>query len=518
MKALLRLLLISIALLVSFDPGAAGQSKAAAPKKDTAGANRFTVLFFNDLHGNLMPFKITREDGTSVEAGGIAHIAALVKTIREENRMKGIPTFLLVAGDMLQGTPMSTVFKGAPDVEIFNAMGVDAMTVGNHEFDFGLENFLALKKAAAFPFISSNVVWKESRELMNDPVVRFSLGGGRRLTVIGATTTELLTSTAPSNVEKVDVIDSLETVRRHFNEAINKGPVILLSHSRYRTDAKIAERLPELTAIIGGHDQVLINPARNPGGVPVFQAYEKGRYLGRIDVSAGGKSRKGAIIQSGYIPITPSLPSDPKVENILRGYSSRLDATFKEVLGEALVFMDGERGRIRYEETNLGNYVTDIMREHTGADVALLNAGSLRASLNRGPVTMADVFKVMPYPNEIIVVKATGAAILEALARSVRDSREDEDGGFLHVSGVRFRVRGRKVEDVVVGKAPLDPERTYSVTVTDFVYSGGDGHRAFVGKPATMTGLPLRELIVDTIRKRKTVEASVEGRILRAGE
>ncbi|MBN2080180.1 MAG: 5'-nucleotidase C-terminal domain-containing protein [Spirochaetes bacterium] len=518
MKSTLRLMLLSLILFIAFVPAATGQSSRGAIKKDAGGAATFSVLFFNDLHGNLMPFKITKEDGTSVEAGGIAHIAAMVKKIREENKKKGIPTFLLVAGDMLQGTPMSTVFKGAPDLEIFNAMGVDAMTVGNHEFDFGLENFLALKKAASFPFISSNVVWKESRELVNDPVAVFPLGGGRRLTVIGATTTELLTSTAPSNVEKVDVIDSLETVSRHFNEGIKWGPVILLSHSRYRTDAKIAERIPELTAIIGGHDQVLINPARSPGGVPVFQAFEKGRYLGRIDVHAGGKSRKGAIIQSEYIPITPSLPSDPEVEKILLGYSSRLDATFKEVLGEVPVFMDGERGRIRYEETNLGNFVTDIMREHTGADVALLNAGSLRASLNRGPVTMEDVFKVMPYPNEIIVVKVTGAALHEALTRSVRDNREDEDGGFLHVSGLRFRARGKKVEDVIVGNAPLEPERTYTVTVTDFVYSGGDGHRAFVGKPATMTGLPLRELIVDTIRKRKTVEAAVEGRIVRVGE
>ncbi len=202
---------------------------------------------------------------------------------------------------------------------------------------------------------------------------------------------------------------------------------------------------------------------------------------------------------------------------ILKAYNAKLDTTFKEVIGESLVSMDGERGRIRYEETNLGNFVTDIMREYTGADVAFLNAGSIRASLNRGPVTIESIFKVMPYPNEIIVTKVTGADILEALTRSVRDNRDDEDGGFLHVSGIRFRVKGKQVEDAAIGGVPVDPARTYSVTITDFMYSGGDGHKAFIGKPATMTGLPLRELLVDTIRKRKTVEAAVEGRITRVG-
>ncbi len=246
-----------------------------------------------------MPFKVTKEDGSSVEVGGIAQIATLVNTIRAENRKKGIKTFLLVAGDILQGTPISTVFQGKPDIDILNMMGVDVMTVGNHEFDFGLENYLELRKAAKFPFISSNIIWKESRELMNPPAAVFPLWGGMSLTVIGATTTELLTTTAPANVEKVDVLDSLKTVIDHFNKSTKKGPVILLSHSRYQTDAQIAETIPGLTAIIGGHDQVLINPARIPSGVPVFQAYEKGRYLGRIDISADPKSKKGTIVSIG---------------------------------------------------------------------------------------------------------------------------------------------------------------------------------------------------------------------------
>lgn len=490
-------------------------NKASASKKAAARVEKITVLFFNDLHGNLLPFKVKKDDGTTLDVGGIAGIATLVRQIREDNRKHGIKTFLFVAGDVLQGTPMSTVFKGKPDIEILNAMGVNAMTVGNHEFDFGLENFLALKKAATFPFISSNIIWKDSRKLANEPAAVFPITDKLRLTVIGATTTELMTTTAPANVEKLDVLDSVQTVGRHFLASYSKGPVILLSHSRFQTDSSIAGTIGGLTAIIGGHDQILFDPVRMANGVPVLQAFEKGRYLGRIDVAIDPVLKRGTIERSSYLPITSDIKPDPEVKKIVDEYSSKLDATFKEVIGECQVFMGGERGRIRYEETNLGDFVADVMRNYTSSDIALINAGSLRSSLDKGPITIESVFKVMPYPNEIIVAQLTGSEILDVLARSVQGTRADEDGGFLHVSGISFTIKGKIVSDVTVGGTAIDPAKTYSVTITDFMYSGGDGYAVFTGKPSTKTGLPLRELLVDTIRKQHTVEAPAAGRIKR---
>lgn len=477
---------------------------------------KITVLFFNDLHGNLMPFKVKKDDGSMADVGGIASIAALVKDIREKNARKGVRTFILVAGDMLQGTPLSTVFQGKPDVEIFNAMGVSVMTVGNHEFDFGLNNFLNLKKMAKFPIISSNIIWKDTRERMNPESASFPLSKDITLTVVGATTNELLTTTAPSNVEKVDVLDSIQTVTAAYEAARDRGPVILLSHSKFQADSDVARAIPGLTAIIGGHDQVLFDPFKIASGVPVFQAYEKGRYLGRLDLSVNMKTRRAIITKSAYIPITTALRPDPEISRILAGYNAKLDTKFKETVGEALVFLDGERGRIRYEETNLGNFVADVMREHTNARAAFINAGALRASINKGPVTIEDVFRVMPYSNELLVVTLTGAEIAEALARSVQGTRADEDGGFLHVSGVTFKVQAAKVSGIVIGGEPLDPAKSYTVAMTDFMYSGGDGYRVFMNRPALKTGLPLRELLVDTIRKKSKVEAKIEGRIIRA--
>ncbi|MCL2669946.1 MAG: metallophosphoesterase, partial [Syntrophaceae bacterium] len=145
--AVFLILLLAAGCAVSFAPNAPVKT-APVP---------VTVLFFNDLHGFLEPFDIEDKAGKQ-EVGGIARMATLVREIRLENDRRQVQTVLLIAGDILQGTLMSTVFQGEPDMEVFNAMGVDALTVGNHEFDFGLANFHKLKGKAAFPFLSANIL------------------------------------------------------------------------------------------------------------------------------------------------------------------------------------------------------------------------------------------------------------------------------------------------------------------------------------------------------------------------
>ncbi len=520
--AVLWLLILSVHFGLGF--GCPSPEREGAKTKETESQKReareparASVLFFNDVHGHLSPFTISR-DGETVEVGGIARMAAEIKRIRAENKRRGVPTFLLVAGDALQGTPMSTVFQGKPDFECMNAMKVDAMTIGNHEFDFGLDNFLGLQKLAAFPFLSANVVWKDTGEPIASRSVSLELEKGLYLTVIGVTTSHLLETTKPSNVEKLAVIEPIASMREAYEEAVKKGPVILLSHSRARTDEAIARAFPDLAAIIGGHDQILINPSKKVGEVPVFQAFEKGKYLGRLELEIDRDSGRAAVASYEYVPITSAIEPDPQIEGIVESYRSRLDDEFKEVIGEALVFMDGERERIRYEETNLGDFATDVMREYTGADLALLNAGSLRSSLAAGPITVEDVFKTMPYANEVVIAELTGDEIMTALTRAVMGTREDEDGGFLHVSGISFVIEGKKPTEVKFGAylKPLEAEKKYAVAITDFMADGGDGYKVFMGKTSYKTGSPLRELLVDRIKAQGKIEAKTEGRITRA--
>ncbi len=478
-----------------------------------------TILFFNDLHGYLTPFEIKSEKGRQ-EAGGIARMAALIRDIRAENSRKNVRTLVLVAGDILQGTPMSTVFRGEPDVECLNAMGVDAVTVGNHEFDFGLENFHKLQARATFPFLSANIVEKQSGRPLYRSSLTIPLQDDLALTVIGVTTENLLTMTAADNVATLGVIGAVSSVRQVHDRVSSRGPVVLLSHSGYRTDREIAAALPELAAIIGGHDHILLSPYGQVGPVPIFQAFEKGLYLGRIDLRIDTVSKKTALVDHRYIPITNGIVPEPQVAAIVAAYQERLGGRFKEVIGRAETFLGVERGRSRYEETALGNFIADIMADHTGAQIALINAGAIRAGIQKGPVTVEDLFKTVPFANELVVMELTGAEIEQALQRSVGGSREDEDGGFLQVSGVTFEVRGRSAVNIRVGqnRQPLQPRTVYRVAIPDFLATGGDKYTLFIGKPHIKTGLPLRELIIDTIRRRGVIASREEGRIRRLGE
>jgi len=492
---------------------------ATVPPTQNQSAIKVTVLFFNDIHGHLMPFTVKTDHGKS-EVGGIARMATLIKKIRAENEIKGAKTFLFVAGDILQGTPMSTVFHGEPDIQCMNSMKVDVMTVGNHEFDFGLQNFLRLKDLATFPFISANIIRKKSGNRLCDPSVSFKLSEKVNLSVIGVTTKLLLWTTRPDNVSELDVLEPVAAVKETYRSIQGDDPVILLSHSKHETDLKIALSLPNLTAIIAGHDQILFDPIRTVGDVPVFQAFEKGKYLGRIDLEVDSISGQTRLVSHSYKLITKDIEPDKEIDEIVRTYYDRLGEKFKEVVGNTNVLLDGERERIRYEETNLGNFVTDVMLDYTGAEIALLNSGGLRASIDAGPITVEDIFKVMPFANEIVLIDITGGELLQVLKRSVMGSRKDEDGGFLHVSGIRFTIKGHAVEEVNVGRdrLPLDSNKRYRVAITDFLASGGDGHTIFSGKTSEYTGSPLRELIVDTIRNMGTITAKIDGRIKRMGE
>ncbi len=511
----LRMNVLVVFLVVSLVSGCAG----TFADKEAPAHIALTILFFNDLHGHLKPFEVKDETGVR-EVGGIARMAALVEGIREENSRKRVRTVVLMAGDLLQGSPMSTVFKGEPDIRCLGILGLDAAAVGNHEFDFGLDNFLKLQQQAGFPFLSANIVKKDGGGLLCPAFQTFMLDEGISLSVIGVTTQDLLTSTKVDNVASLDVRDAVSSVREVYNRLRSKGPVVLLSHSSHQTDREIAEALPGLAAIIGGHDQILLNPYRQAGSVPVFQAFEKGRYLGRIDLEIDSTTAKARLIGSSYIPIVAGMPEDREVAAIVAEYDKRLGEQFKEVIGRADTFLDGERERIRYEETSLGNFVTDIMRAHTGAQIAFINAGGLRASIKQGPVTVEDVFTAMPYANELMTTRLTGEDVEEVLKRAVRSSRGEEDGGFLQVSGISFAVANRQPTEIRVGPQglPLDAKAVYTVAVPDFLSTGGDGHVVFKGRRYVKTGLPLRELIIDTIRQRGAIAPEKEGRIRRVEE
>lgn len=186
-------------------------------------------------------------------------------------------------------------------------------------------------------------------------------------------------------------------------------------------------------------------------------------------------------------------------------------------VGTTNVLLDGHRPTVRSQETTLGNLMADLARNAAHTDIALINSGSLRASILPGKVTFGDILTTLPFNTVVLSVKLPGKTIREMLSMSASFKPEDQIGGFLQVSGVRFVIENGQAKEIFVGDEPLEDSRIYSVALPDFLLVGGDGYSMIA--PATIeridTGIVLTGLLVEHFRNRGIISAQIEGRIVR---
>lgn len=472
----------------------------------------FTVLFFNDLHGTLLPYE-EMEDGIIGEYGGISHISRKINDIREENQKKGQKTFVLFAGDLLQGSLFSTIFRGYPDILCFNEMNIDAMVIGNHEFDFGIDNFLHLKESADFPVISSNIYYNE--ELISEPYTLIPVHDGIYLTVIGSTIEDIFNVIDRSLLEGITTMNPINAIDKYVHEFTGQGPVIILSHDELETEKEIAGSFPDITAIITGHDHILLDPPIDINGVKIFQGYQKGKYLGRMDIVYDIYSGSSSIIDYQYYLITSNIPRDSNIEDILRGYREMLDARFSEAIGYTEVFLDADRNRIRNQETNLGNFVADSVRQYFDLDIVFINAGAVRSSISQGDISLGDIYNSLTFENDIYTLELTGKEIMDILELSF--GINFNYGGFLIQSGLRIELKDREIKRVSVlshNEEPIDLSKTYTIGINNFMAGGGDNYEIFQDKPKTRQYISFRNLVINTIINKKSINPEIDGRIV----
>ncbi len=480
------------------------------------------IIHFNDFHGFARPH---RPLGFKEEVGGAAWMASLSEDLRGEK-----PTIFLAAGDMIQGENWANLFKGRSVIRLLNAMRIDAMVLGNHEFDFGQGVLMQRIKEANFPVLAANVVGMEG---IRRHVVKKV--GKAKVGIVGVITPETPFATHPRNVRGLKFLNPEEVILREL-EAIPKDVdvVILLSHCGYSKDREIASRVRGIHVIVGGHSHTRLDEPIQVGGTIIVQAWEHGKTLGVLDLSVD----RGKILswKGGLRDILPSRwEPDPKAARIVERYSRQLSRLLDEVVGVAGVDLDGEN--VRERETNLGNLVADLMREVAGAQVAVVNGGSIRRSIPRGPVTLDSIYSALPFDNYVVTLKIRGRGLWEALEHGVSGKG---GGRFPQVSGLKITYcphgePGKRLKDVRVGMEPLEMDRTYLLATNDFLAAGGDGYSSFVqaleegskmenlggalvGGSITFSdpGRWVRELFAEKVKEMGTVSPSVEGRIVEA--
>lgn len=468
-----------------------------------------TLLHFNDFHGQLEPYL---DKSSGKQLGGIARLAGLVEAIRNEDPHR--PVMLLFAGDLLQGTTTSTLFLGRPDIKLLEEIGTQAMAVGNHEVDFGQDNLRKLAGMVSFPLLAANL--KAAPEPL--PVgssALFHPEGGPRVAVLGLTTEELVTTTHPRNAQGLSLDDPLALAQAELPGLDAQSDLlIILSHLGLAEDRHLARNLSGVDLIVGGHNHYRFDSPLEENGVLLVQAGERGAYLGRLDLEV----EDDRLVMRDYrmIPVDDQVPVNEKIAAKVARLVERADQELLTVVGRAGSELSAQRELIRRGEAPFGNLVADLAREFSGAQVALFNAGGFRATIPRGEVRLKEIFQAFPFRNELVTGVLSGAELQAALDHSAGLDSADNPGGFLQVSGVRFRIQDGKAVEVRVDGKPLDLAAEYRLVVPDFLAAGGDGYAMLVGmRNQVNTGQLISDLLVSKFRGQEEVDAALDGRITR---
>lgn len=435
---------------------------------------RVTLLQVNDVYQFAPVDRGTR--------GGLARVSTLRKRIMEQSPH----TLLLLAGDTLSPSVESITYRGRQMIDAWNNIGLDYATFGNHEFDFGPEVLRQRMKESAFKWVAANVVDKRTGKTFGDtpPFIIRELGGVK-VGIFGITLpdTKNTSRTGPD----VDFLDPCETAARVVPQMRAGGArvVVALTHLSMREDKRLA-RCADVDVIIGGHEHTLMQSVA--GHAPIFKVTSDAREMGRVDLNVSAATGKLESIDWKIIPVTSDIEEDPGFGEIYRKYGGLL-AELNERVGRTDVELDARSAINRSQETNIGDFIADAYRQATGADVALLNGGSIRADtvISAGDLTMRDVLSLIPFKNRVVKVEVSGATLRAALEHGVaRSAEEREPGRFPQVSGMRFsfdatRPAGSRLTGVSVAGRPLDDKRIYTLALTNFVKDGGDDYAMFKG-------------------------------------
>ena len=497
-----------------------------------------TILHTNDFHARFEPIS-KYDSGCSAEdnaEGKCFGGSARLMTAIAEARTRAGNSILVDGGDQFQGTLYYTYYKGAVAAEMMNQMGYDAMTVGNHEFDDGPEVLRGFVDTVNFPVLMSNADFS-AEKLLSDVLLKSTVieRGGQQIGLIGLTPEDTRDLASPGpNISFSDPVAAVQgEVDRLTDMGVNK--IIVLSHSGYGVDQRVAAGTTGVDVIVGGHSNTLLSNTQERavgpyptmvGETAIVQAYAYGKFLGELNVTFDDEGRVIEAVGEPLIMDSTVAQHGATVER-LADLAKPLEEIRQKVVASTAAPIEGSRDLCRVQECEIGNLVADAMLDRVadqGVTIAIANSGGLRASIDAGEVTMGEVLTVLPFQNTLSTFRIKGQVIIDALENGVSQV-EEVKGRFPQVAGMKFTWDasappndGRIVEVLVAegdGFVPLDPDKVYSVVTNDYVRNGGDGYNMFSGddKEAYDFGPDLADVTAEFLAANQPYQPYLDGRI-----
>ena len=492
---------------------------ACAPALADDPVHALTLVQFNDVY-EIFPITVN-EQGHTVQRSGMAYIATMLK----HKRAAG-PTLVLHAGDMISPSLASIKLKhkGAQMITALNAIGVDLATFGNHEFDFGCKVLAERVRESRFPWVSANVDLPAALSLPPDKVKPYRVleAAGLRLGVFGLTVPiqPIKDGCAGEAITFRDPIAAAREVLPKLKQE-KVDLIIALTHLRMDQDQALAQALPQIDLIVGGHDHDVIVDL--VGKTLITKAGANATALGSIGIEAVWGDGRWVVEKSWRRELVDpaSVEADPEVSKLLAPYAEEM-RPFDKVIGWTAVPLDAQEDTVRQRESNFGDWLADVARAAMHTDVALINGGSVRDDrvVPPGPLTLANLYTLLPFDNRLVAVRVTGAQLLAALENGVSLVGQNA-GRFPQVSGMKFRYdpsrpAGKRILGAWVGGKPLRSERVYSLATTDFVVERGeiDGY-TMLPKTALRRAGELNRVAIRALASGSPIRPRLDGRIVR---
>jgi len=485
----------------------------AAAIREGGGSGKsgeLVLLHTNDHHGAVLP---------NGGKGGLAEIASYVKAVKAVNPY----VLLLDAGDINTGSAISNMFDAEPDILAYNIMGYDAVIFGNHEFDGSFEKLNKQIEKAKFPFVSSNIKTADGAFLGGRQYIVKDYGG-IKVGIFGITTLRTSIIASPdSSLVFINEIDAARDAVDILRNSENVDIIIGLTHigdvkesPDHVTSIELARAVPGIDIIVDGHSHSFFEEPKEAGGAWIVSANEWGKYVGHGRLVI----KNGELVDFSWTPVP--IGPDPEVTAMLKPYLEKAEASLKEVIGQASeTFIFGNR-LTRYQETALGNMITDanvwfFRNEGQELDFALHNGGNIRAELPTGPISRERILTILPFENYLFIASMKGAQIIglfDFLATVQQGS-----GGFPQFSGdvrvVFDKTKGAGViSELSIGGEPIDPDRVYRFCTNDYLLGGGDGYEIMkeAVEPFNTSRL-LSDVVIEYIRAQKgAISPVLDGR------
>lgn len=489
-----------------------------------------TILFTGDRHGHIESWLGWEGPLAGKNIGGMDWQASAVEAVRNEVGPHNV--LLLDSGDAIGDTFIASKTKGGAIIEMMNLAGYDAMTIGNHEPDFGMIELRARMAEARFPVLAANIRDEQGRLFAKPFVIREV--NGVKIGILGLAYANTPLTTARKNIEGFSFENPIEAAQRTLPEMRAAGAqiIIALAHGGLGAERKWAEDISGIHVIIGGHSHNRMEKPLVVEGVILAQAGAHGSDLGRLDLRVrDGRIRdyRLSLVVLDHDKIPSHGPTAEKLNTI--------KAPFREeaglVIGRALKplvraqTMAGGAPRKRNQESPADSLFADILRERTGSDIALLPGVGYGVAIPRGNITVEQLRNLLPHPAKVVTLVLTGLQVRDILEQAVTNActanPEEKVGGMIQVSGLNFTydeggTSGGRLCSVETDGSALDPDRDYKVATNTMLAAGGHNYATFLQGKQRQEHEEEFRVVINYMLEKGAIEPPSGGRIRSVNE